>query len=119
VLARLEPAIAVLARFLASTVGFTLVVASVLISIAILFFGSFSDSLSLGVNLYLSILAIVISGIVLLQNDKDTTALQAKLDEILLRLPGANDSIGLEHATQAEIQAMREGLEQAAQQGSV
>jgi low affinity Fe/Cu permease len=47
---------------------------------------------------YLSVLAIVLSGVVLIQNYRDTAAMQAKLDEIICALAEArNEIVGLEH----------------------
>ena len=46
----------------------------------------------------LSVLAIVITGIVLIQGYRDTAALHAKLDEVIIALRETrNDVVGLEH----------------------
>ncbi|MCR5858623.1 low affinity iron permease family protein [Mesorhizobium sp. J428] len=54
----------------------------------------------------LSVAAIIITGVVLIQGYRDTAAIHAKLDEIILRLSETrNDVIGLEHADPDEIAA--------------
>ncbi|MDR6636233.1 low affinity Fe/Cu permease [Phyllobacterium sp. 1468] len=63
----------------------------------------------------LSVLAIVVTGIVLIQGFRDTAAIQAKLDEIILRLPQPNtDVVGLEKKEPEEIESKLEELEQEA-----
>ncbi len=52
----------------------------------------------------LSVAAIVITGIVLIQGYRDTAAIHAKLDEIIVSLDETrNDVVGLEHAEPEEI----------------
>lgn len=65
----------------------------------------------------LSVAAIVITGVVLIQGYRDTSAIHAKLDEIIVTLGAArNELVGLEHEdvetirkTVAEIEAAAEG----------
>jgi low affinity Fe/Cu permease len=65
----------------------------------------------------LSVLAIVITGIVLIQGYRDTAAIHAKLDEIIVALRETrNDVVGLEHADPKEIKAVVERLEQEAEE---
>ena len=60
----------------------------------------------------LSVMAIVITGVVLIQGYRDTAALHAKLDEIVISLREArNDVVGLEHADPDEIKGVLECLE--------
>ena len=60
----------------------------------------------------LSVLAIVISGVVLIQGYRDTAAIHAKLDEIVVALRETrNDVVGLEHSDPKEIKAVLERLE--------
>jgi low affinity Fe/Cu permease len=67
------------------------------------------------VTLALSVAAIVITGIVLIQGYRDTAAIHAKLDEIIVALHETrNDVVGLEHADPKEITAVVERLEQEA-----
>jgi low affinity Fe/Cu permease len=53
----------------------------------------------------LSVLAIVITGVVLVQGFRDTAAIQAKLDELILAVSAArNEMVGLEKREAAEIE---------------
>ena len=64
----------------------------------------------------LSVLAIVITGVVLIQGYRDTAALHAKLDEIVISLRETrNDVVGLEHADPDEIKGVLECLEREAE----
>lgn len=52
----------------------------------------------------LSVMAIVITGVVLIQGYRDTAALHAKLDELIVALKETrNDVVGLEHRDPEEI----------------
>lgn len=67
-----------------------------------------------------SVAAIVITGVVLIQGYRDTAALHAKLDEIVVSLKETrNDVVGLEHAEPEEIRAKRVMLEEEATQSNV
>jgi low affinity Fe/Cu permease len=64
------------------------------------------------VNFTYSLLAIIITGVVLIQGYRDTAAIHAKLDEIIIRLEGPHtDVVGLEKKDPDEIQAKLESLE--------
>ena len=65
----------------------------------------------------LSVLAIVITGVVLIQGYRDTAAIHAKLDEIVIALRETrNDVVGLEHADPKEIKEVVETLEREAEE---
>ena len=65
----------------------------------------------------LSVLAIVITGVVLIQGYRDTAAIHAKLDEIVIALRETrNDVVGLEHADPSEIKEVVETLEREAEE---
>jgi low affinity Fe/Cu permease len=65
----------------------------------------------------LSVLAIVITGVVLVQGYRDTAAIHAKLGEIVIALRETrNDVIGLEHAGPSEIKQVVETLEREAEE---
>jgi len=67
------------------------------------------------VTLILSVAAILITGVVLIQGYRDTAAIHAKLNEIIVALHETrNDVVGLEHSDPEEIQAAVERLEQEA-----
>jgi low affinity Fe/Cu permease len=71
------------------------------------------------VTFALSVAAIVITGVVLIQGYRDTAAIHAKLDEIIVSLGETrNDVVGLEHAEPHEIRAELERLEREAEQAS-
>jgi low affinity Fe/Cu permease len=60
--------------------------------------------------------AIVITSVVLIQGYRDTAAIHAKLDEIVVALSEArNEVVGLEHAEPEKIAAAVERLEQEAE----
>jgi low affinity Fe/Cu permease len=60
----------------------------------------------------LSVLAIVITGIVLIQGYRDTTALHAKMDEVIIALRQTrNELVGLEHRDPKEIATVVNDLE--------
>jgi low affinity Fe/Cu permease len=65
----------------------------------------------------LSVAAIVITGVVLIQGYRDTSAIHAKLDEIVVALKETrNDVVGLEHADSKKISKMVKRLEREAQE---
>ncbi|RWC07874.1 MAG: hypothetical protein EOS52_32105 [Mesorhizobium sp.] len=60
----------------------------------------------------LSVAAIIITGVVLIQGYRDTAAIHAKLDEIVIALQQTrNDVVGLEHAEPHEIKSKLMELE--------
>jgi len=64
------------------------------------------------VTYILSVLAIMITGVVLIQGYRDTSAIHAKLDEIILAMEKTrNELVGLERATPEEIEAELEKIE--------
>ena len=92
--------------------GFYLVLAAMVVCTLLVPFG-----LTDLVTYALSVAAIVITGVVLIQGYRDTAAIQAKLDEIILALRETrNDVVGLEHAEPEEIQAVVEQLEHEAEE---
>jgi low affinity Fe/Cu permease len=67
------------------------------------------------VTFALSVLAIVITGIVLIQGYRDTAALHAKLDEVILALRETrNELVGLEHEEPEKIRKVVKRLEKEA-----
>lgn len=89
------------ADFLSRPPGFYIVLLAMVACTALVPFG-WTDV----VTYALSVAAIIITGVVLIQGYRDTAAIHAKLDEIILRLRETrNDVIGLEHADPEEIAA--------------
>ena len=69
---------------------------------------SFNDHWALAFNLFLSIAALLIAGLILVAGAKDTVALQAKLDELLRAVEEADDRlIGIEAKSPEELQRLR------------
>jgi low affinity Fe/Cu permease len=60
----------------------------------------------------ISISALCLTGVVLIQNYRDTSAMQAKLNEIIVALDTArNEIVGLEHGSPEDINAELEKIE--------
>jgi low affinity Fe/Cu permease len=94
-------------EFLSSPPGFYFVLAAMTVCTALVPLG-----LTDIVTYALSVLAIVISGIVLIQGYRDTAALHAKLDEVIIALRETrNDVVGLEHEAPDKIAKAVEKLE--------
>ena len=94
-------------EFLSSPPGFYFVLAAMAVSTALVPIG-----LTDVVTYALSVLAIVITGIVLIQGYRDTAALHAKLDEVIIALRETrNDVVGLEHEAPDKIAKAVEKLE--------
>ena len=80
-------------EFLSSPLGFYAVLVAMIVSTALVPLG-----LTDVVTYALSVLAIVITEIVLIQGYRDTAALHAKLDEVIVALRETrNELVGLEH----------------------
>ena len=90
--------------------GFYFVIAAMVGSTALVPFG-FTNV----VTYALSVAAIVITSIVLIQGYRDTAAIHAKLDEIIVSMRETrNEVVGLEHEQPERIAAAVERLEQEA-----
>ena len=99
------------ADFLSRPPGFYIVLVAMVVCTALVPLG-----LTDVVTYALSVLAIVITGVVLIQGYRDTAAIHAKLDEIVIALRETrNDVIGLEHADPQEIKEVVETLEREAE----
>ena len=99
-----------LADFLSKPPGFYFVIALMAASTALVPFG-----LTEVVTYALSVAAILITGVVLIQGYRDTAAIHAKLDEIVVALRETrNDVVGLEHEDPAKIEEALERLEKEA-----
>ncbi|MCV9966848.1 low affinity iron permease family protein [Pararhizobium sp. BT-229] len=99
-----------MADFLSRPPGFYFVIATMVGSTALVPFG-FTNV----VTYALSVAAIVITSIVLIQGYRDTAAIHAKLDEIIVSMRETrNEVVGLEHEQPERIAAAVERLEQEA-----
>lgn len=98
------------ADFLSRPPGFYVMIVAMVICTALVPFG-----LTNAITYALSVAAIVITGVVLIQGYRDTAAIHAKLDEIIVALKETrNDVIGLEHGDPEEIKAKLRELEKEA-----
>lgn len=87
------------ADFLSKPPGFYITLAAMTVCTALVPLG-----LTDVVTYALSVMAIVITGVVLIQGYRDTAALHAKLDELIVALKETrNDVVGLEHRDPEEI----------------
>jgi low affinity Fe/Cu permease len=100
----------VAADFLSRPPGFYVMIIAMVMCTALVPFG-----LTNAVTYALSVAAIIITGVVLIQGYRDTAAIHAKLDEIIVALDDTrNDVVGLEHADPKEIKAKLGKLEEEA-----
>jgi low affinity Fe/Cu permease len=100
----------VAADFLSRPPGFYVIMIAMVACTALVPFGMTNV-----VTYALSVAAIVITGIVLIQGYRDTAAIHAKLDEIIVSLDETrNDVVGLEHAEPDEIREKLHVLEEEA-----
>lgn len=104
----------VTADFLSRPPGFYEMALAMVVCTALVPFG-----LTNVVTYGLSVAAIVITGVVLIQGYRDTAAIHAKLDEIIVALNETrNDVVGLEHEDPEKIKAERDRLEAEASERS-
>lgn len=69
---------------------------------------SFNDHWALVFNLFLSIAALLMAGIILVAGAKDTSAIQAKLDELIRAADEADDRlIGIDRRSLEELKKVR------------
>lgn len=102
-----------IADFLARPPGFYFVLAAMVLCTLLVPFG-----LTNIVTYALSVAAIIITGVVLIQGYRDTSAIHAKLDEIIVALEETrNDVVGLEHGQPDEIDEKLAEIEAEAKAG--
>lgn len=98
------------ADFLARPPGFYFMLLLMVFCTALVPFG-----LTEVITYALSVAAIVITGVVLIQGYRDTAAIHAKLDEIVVALRETrNDVVGLEHEDPEKIKEALDRLEEEA-----
>jgi low affinity Fe/Cu permease len=108
----LEKALFYLADFLSRPPGFYFVLLAMVICTALVPLG-----LTDVVTYALSVAAIVITGVVLIQGYRDTAAIHAKLDEIVMALEKSrNELVGLENASSKEIEEELRHIEEKAKE---
>ena len=74
----------------------------------------FSDTWQLVINTGTTIITFLMVFLIQNTQNRDGAAIQAKLDELIRVSTGSDTFIGIEHLTQAEVDAFREKCEQAA-----
>ncbi len=102
------------AAFLSTAVGFALTFLALIVGIAIGAVLQFNDAFMFGFNIFLSVAAIVISGIILVSGARSEAALHVKLDYLIEFSKANNKAIGLEHKDVAEIEKERTAVEELA-----
>jgi low affinity Fe/Cu permease len=106
----MNKALFAVADFMSRPPGFYLVLVMMAVSTALVPLG-----LTEVVTYALSVAAIVITGVVLIQGYRDTAAIHAKLDEIIVALDQTrNEVVGLEHSEPDKIKAAIKKLEREA-----
>jgi low affinity Fe/Cu permease len=103
-----------IADFLSTATGFVTTAVVLLIGVAIGAVLQFNDTFMFAFNLLLSMLAIVISGIILVSTARSEAALQVKLDYLIEASKAPNRSVGIEHKPVKEIESERERVERLA-----
>src|SRR3569833_3398403 len=105
-----------LADFLSTAAGFVTTFIALVVGIGIGALVHFNNDFMLAFNLLLSVLAIVISGIILVSGARSEAALQVKLDRLIEASKASNAIVGLEHKAVAEIEEERARAEREAAQ---
>lgn len=103
-----------LADFLSTAVGFIATFVVLIIGVVIGALVQFDNAFMLAFNLFLSIAAVVIAGIILVSAARSEAAMQVKLDLLIEFSKASNKAIGLEHKDVAEIEAERARIEREA-----
>ena len=104
------------AEFLSTARGFLTTFAALLLGIAIGFLVQFNEGFMFSFNIFLSVAAIVISGIILVAGARSEAALHVKLDYLIEYSKATNKVIGIEHKDNKEIEKARKAVEAEAQE---
>jgi low affinity Fe/Cu permease len=103
----LERRVAGFAAALSTTLGFCGIMLTVAVGIAAGLATGFTEAWAVLFTTYLSLAAIVIASSILILQRRDTAAIQAKLDQIILSGESDNRLIGIDLKSSQEIAAMR------------
>jgi low affinity Fe/Cu permease len=104
------------AEFLSTAHGFLSTFAALLLGIAAGFLVQFNEGFMFGFNIFLSVAAIVISGIILVAGARSEAALHVKLDYLIEYSKATNKVIGIEHKDNKEIERVRKLVEAEAEE---
>ena len=96
-----------IARALATTTGFLCIVLSVVGGVLIGLLFRFDEAWLLAFDMYLSLAALVIAATILIAQRRDTAAIQAKLDHLMMSGDGDNYLVGIEMRRADEIEEIR------------
>jgi low affinity Fe/Cu permease len=96
------------ASSLATTIGFLAIMVSLVVGFAFGVAFNFGENWSILFTMYLSLAAIVITATILIAQKRDTAAIQAKLDELILSGASNNRLIGIDRQTSEEIEMIRQ-----------
>lgn len=103
-----------LAEFLSTWRGFLTTFLVLLAGIGIGAALQFDENFMFGFNIFLSVAAIVISGVILVAGARSEAALHVKLDYLIEHSKATNKVIGLEHRDAREIEDERKRVEREA-----
>lgn len=100
-----------LADFLSDWRGFIATFLALMAGIGIGAALQFNEGFMFGFNIFLSVAAIVISGVILVAGARSEAALHVKLDYLIEHSPATNKVVGLEHKDAREIEEERRRVE--------
>jgi low affinity Fe/Cu permease len=93
-------------------IAFIIAVSSIILWASTGFLFEYSDTWQLVINTSTTIITFLMVFVIQNSQNRDAAALQAKLDELIRATRDArNDFIGIEHLTDAEVEAIRAALE--------
>ena len=113
-ISRVSGFINLLAEFLSTWRGFVVTFLVLIAGIAIGAALRFDENYMFAFNIFLSISAIVISGVILVAGARSEAALHVKLDYLIEHSKASNTVVGLEHKDAREIEEERKRVEQEA-----
>jgi low affinity Fe/Cu permease len=103
-----------IADFLSTGRGFLSTFVALIAGIAIGALFQFNEGFMFGFKIFLSVAAIVISGVILVAGARSEAALHVKLDYLIEYSKATNRVIGIEHKDNREIEKERRRIEAAA-----
>jgi low affinity Fe/Cu permease len=102
------------ADFLSDWRGLVATFVALMVGIGIGAAVQFNEGFMFAFNIFLSVAAIVISGVILVAGARSEAALHVKLDYLIEHSPATNKVVGLEHLDAREIEEERKRVEREA-----